>query len=169
MHTHTQSRLAIERQRLVTSDIRLNRTSAKLYNRDLKEFRYLLASWNERCIHYEYAYNREVQQSSQIVKAYWLLTYQYERVVDDLAVNASRCLSLQKDIEDMQTEILAHDAVMEDYAQQLAAQPVNNYIPQEVNKALIRRIHRLEEDLSSTQHALLSAREMLGSSAEKTR
>jgi hypothetical protein len=61
----------------------------------------------------------------------------------------------------MQTEILAHDTVMEVYAQPLATQPVNYYISQEVTKALIRRMHGLEEELSSTQHALLSAREML--------
>jgi hypothetical protein len=94
------------------------------YNRDLYEFRCLLTSWNERCANYEYAYKHEVERNDQVIKAYRLLVDQHTRVLDDLAVQASKYRSLQKELEVMQTEVFAQDAVIEGYARRFAAQPV---------------------------------------------
>lgn len=137
-------------------------------NRDLHEFRCLLASWNNRCANYEHAYHREVERNNQIAKAYRLLTSRHERVLDDLAVQASKCRSQQKELEVMQTEIFAQEAVIEGYTRRLAVQPVIRSEPERSNQSLVRRVAELEAKLLSMQSALVSASKMLVSSKPRT-
>jgi chromosome segregation ATPase len=133
------------------------------YNRDLYEFRCLLKSWNERCSNYEVAYNYEVERNNQMVEAYRLLSRQHQQVAGDLTVYASKYRSLQKEVDIMQTDIFAQDAVIESYAQRLATQPVIPHMAERTNQSLVRRIEELEEEISRMKNALLNAGEMLAS------
>jgi predicted RNase H-like nuclease (RuvC/YqgF family) len=98
-----------------------------------------------------------------MVEAYRLLTSQHKQVTGDLTVYASKCRSLQREVEIMQTEILAQDAVIESYAQRLATQPVIPHMSERTNQSLFRRIEELEEETSRMKNALLNAGEMLAS------
>jgi hypothetical protein len=137
-------------------------------SRDVYEFRSLLASWNERCARYELAYNREVERNKRITKAYQLLTSQHEQALNDLAVQASKFRSQQKELEIMQTDTLAQEAVIEGYTRRLAAQPVIHREPERTNYSLVRRVAELEAQLLSMQSALVSASKMLASSKPRT-
>jgi Mg2+ and Co2+ transporter CorA len=134
----------------------------------LHDFRCLLTTWNARCATYEHAYSYEVARNHNIVEAYRLLTDKYERVIDDLAVHASKCRSLQKELDAMHTEALAQDAVIEGYARRLATQPVVCHSTRATRQSSIQRIAELEEQLGSVKAALVSAGDMLASSAPKS-
>jgi hypothetical protein len=127
----------------------------------LNEFRCLLASWDERCVSYEHAYNAEVDHNKQIMRAYQLLALQHRKALDDIGVHASKCWSLQRELEVMQTETLAQDAAAEWYMLRLASQPVEHCKSERVNEMLVRRVAELEKELSGMKHALCSAGELL--------
>jgi hypothetical protein len=69
----------------------------------------------------------------------------------------------------MQTDIFAHDAVIEGYARQLATQQAIRQTPDRTNKLLVTRINELEEELSSMRNALLNAGKMLALSVAGSR
>jgi hypothetical protein len=127
----------------------------------LNEFRCLLASWNERCASYEHAYSVEVERNKQMVKAYQLLIHQHREALDDIGVHASKCWLLQRELEVMQTETLAQDAVIEGQMLRLASQPVQCCKSNGVNETLVRRIAELENELSGMKHALCSTGDLL--------
>jgi hypothetical protein len=127
----------------------------------LNEFRCLLASWNERCASYEHAYSVAVERNKQMVKAYQLLIHQHRKALDDIGVHASKCWSLQRELEVMQTETLAQDAVIEGQMLRLASQPVECCKSKGVNETLVSRIAELESELSGMKHALCSAGDLL--------
>jgi hypothetical protein len=139
-----------------------------LCNRDLHEFRSLLASWNGRCANYEHAYNCEVERNSQITKAYRLLTNQHGGVLEDLAVLACKCRSLKKELDVMQTDNLAQEAVIEGYTRRLAVQPVMHHNSEKTNSLLPKQIAELESELLRMQNALVSASVMFASSKLQT-
>jgi alpha-ketoglutarate-dependent taurine dioxygenase len=127
----------------------------------LNEFRCLLASWNEHCASYEHAYSLEVERNKQTIRAYQLLVLQHREALDDIGVHASKCWSLQRELEVMQTETLAQDAAAEWYMLRLASQPVEHCKSERVNETLVRRVAELEEELSGMKHALCSTGELL--------
>jgi hypothetical protein len=54
------------------------------------------------------------------VQAYQLLSAQYGDAVDGLAALASKSRSLQKELDNMHTDVLAQDAVVQEYERRLA-------------------------------------------------
>jgi hypothetical protein len=81
-----------------------------------------LSSSNRSCATYESAYNQEVQRNYQLVQAYRSLSAQYGDAVDGLAALASKFQSLQKELDNMYVDVLAQDAVVQEYERQLATQ-----------------------------------------------
>jgi hypothetical protein len=115
------------------------------------------------------AYQQEVQRNAQYVQAYGLLFAQHERLAHDFAALANQHRSLQKELTEMQTEALAHSAVVQGYEQRLASQPPN---PRQQNldtskMLLVARVGELEREKLDMRRALVSASELLVASRKQ--
>src|SRR5688500_8007911 len=95
---------------------------AEIQHRYLQETRSILASLPNRCTAIKYAYDQAVQRNSHLVEAHRLLSGQYQQLAQELSALAGRHRSLQREMTDMQTDALAHEAMMRRYERGLAVQ-----------------------------------------------
>jgi hypothetical protein len=115
------------------------------------------------------AYQQEVQRNAQYVQAYGLLFAQHERLAHDFAALANQHRSLQKELTEMQTEALAHSAVVQGYEQRLASHSPN---PRQQNldtskMLLVAKVGELEREKLDMRRALVSASELLVASRKQ--
>jgi hypothetical protein len=123
----------------------------------------------QRNVQLTQAYQQEVQRNAQYVQAYGLLFAQHERLAHDFAALANQHRSLQKELTEMQTEALAHSAVVQGYEQRLASQPPNprQQNPDTSKMLLVARVGELEREKLDMRRALVSASELLVASRKQ--
>ena len=99
--------------------------------------------------------------------AYQLLSVQREQLAHDLTVLASQHRSLQRDLADMQTDTLAHDAAVQEFERQIVlAQSKETMYPS--REMLVTKISNLERDNEEIKRALLTASKLLFTSRMDT-
>ena len=138
--------------------------------RDLHEFRCTLVPLQRKCAAYEHAYHDEKQRNIQASQAYRTLCAQHEKALNDLAGAASKCRSLQKDLDSTQTTVLAQQSVVQECERRLAHQaslePKMGKTETKTEQ-LEARITELEKEKTDMQNALTNAADFILDSERK--
>ena len=143
---------------------------AEIQRRSPQETRSILASLTNRCAATKYAYDQAVQRNGHLVEAHRLLSVQYQQLAQELSALAGRHHSLQRELADMQTDALAHEATMCRYERGLAVEQATVSRRQEAEgetETLLAKISELQEERADMHRALMSASELLAASHER--
>lgn len=160
---------AVQFEQCVHSRFLPRRCHAKTQRRLPKETRSILASLTNRCTATKYAYDQAVQRNSHLAEAHRLLSGQYQQLAQELSVLAGRHRLLQREMTDMQTDALAHEAIMCQYERRLVVQQATisrQRDPDRETKILLAKISELQEEKADIYRAFVSASERLAASPQ---
>jgi chromosome segregation ATPase len=137
---------------------------ADIQHRYPQETRDMLASLTNRCTAIKYAHDRAVRRNDRLVEAHRLLSVQYQQLAQELSALAGRYRSLQREMMDMQTDALAHEAIVCRYERRLVAQEATVSRRGEAGgetDILLAKISELQEEKADMHMALTNASELL--------
>jgi chromosome segregation ATPase len=126
--------------------------------------RSILASLTNRYSALEYAHDQATSRNKRLLEAHRLLSAQYQELVQELSALAMRHRSLKQEVTEMQTDALAHEAMMWQYERRLATQKPS--VPERKDsevetKMLLVKVRELQEENADMQKALNGASELL--------
>lgn len=122
------------------------------------------ASLTNRCTAIKYAHDQAVRRNDRLVEAHRSLSVQYQQLAQELSALAGRYRSLQREMMDMQTDALAHEAMTCRYEWELASQHAVVSRRREADgetETLLAKISELLEEKADMQRALTHASELL--------
>lgn len=119
----------------------------------------------------EFAYNWAVQRNFRLLEAYRLLSEEYQQLAQEVPTLAGQNYSLQREIADLQTSVLAYEAMVCRDERGLAEQEsISSKRGEEYaqTEALLVEIRKLQKENAEMQRALTTASELLATSRNKS-